>query len=360
MVDCLFKRLLGITLNDKTKTAMIRIGEKNLITDVPGIQVGNSQDDKVRSGVTVIKPDDPAVASVDVRGGGPGTRETEALSSDCLVDVVHAITLSGGSAYGLDAAGGVMSYLASEKIGFQLGDAIIPIVPSAILFDLLNGGDKKWGKTSPYSDLGFQAAGQCGKEFGLGNHGAGFGAVAGGMKGGLGSASFVYDDGQEQVTVGAIAAVNSMGSVTMPDSPVMWAAAFEQNKELGGQPLAGTPAEIDLDFTFELPVGKNTTIVTVATDAILTKSQARRVAIMAHDGFARSIRPVHSPFDGDSVFVISTGKRELSDPAVGLAKLGMLAADCVARAIARGVFEADDLGGFQSYRSRYGHLLSKQ
>ncbi|MBU2513153.1 P1 family peptidase [bacterium] len=339
---------------------MIRVGNQNLITDVPGIKVGNIHDDKVRSGVTVIKPDDPAVASVDVRGGGPGTRETEALNSDCLVDVVHAITLSGGSAYGLDAAGGVMAYLAQEKIGFQLGDAIIPIVPSAILFDLLNGGDKKWGTQSPYSTLGFQAASQCKKEFMLGNHGAGFGAVAGGIKGGLGSASFVYDDGPEEITIGAIAAVNSMGSVTMPDSPVMWAAAFEQNRELGGQPRPDSSGTINLDFTFELPVGKNTTIVTVATDAVLTKSQARRVAIMAQDGFARSIRPVHSPFDGDSVFVISTGKRNLSDPAAALAKLGMLAADCVARAIARGVFEADDLGDFQSYRSRYGHLLSEK
>jgi len=331
---------------------MIKTGKKNLITDVPGIKVGNAQDKDLRSGVTVIKPDDPAVASVDVRGGGPGSRETEALNSDCLVDVVHAIVLSGGSAFGLDAAGGVMSYLARQKIGFQLEDAIIPIVPSAILFDLLNGGDKNWGDISPYAAMGKKAVARCSSDFMLGNTGAGIGAVAGGIKGGLGSASFVYDDDGNEITIGAVAAVNSMGSVTMPGSSVMWAAPFEQNNELGGQSAPLADAGYNLDYTFELPVGKNTTLVTLATDAILTKPQARRVAIMAQDGLARAIRPIHSPFDGDSVFVLSTGKQMLSDPAIGIARLGMLAADCVARAIARGVYEAESFGGFDSYRSR--------
>ena len=335
---------------------MIKTGEKNLITDVPGIKVGNAQDEELRSGVTVIKPDDPAVASVDVRGGGPGSRETEALNSDCLVDVVHALVLSGGSAFGLDAAGGVMSYLAKQKIGFQLEDAIIPIVPSAILFDLLNGGNKKWGDSSPYAALGHKAVSQCDTSFKLGNHGAGTGAVAGGIKGGLGSASFVYDDKDSIITIGAIAAVNSMGSVTMPDSSVMWAAPFEQNQELGGQKAPESNFKYNLDYTFELPVGKNTTLVIVATDAILTKPQARRVAIMAQDGLARAIRPVHSPFDGDSLFVLSTGKVELSEPITGISKLGMLAADCAARAIARGVYEAESFGGFESYRSLFKKL----
>jgi L-aminopeptidase/D-esterase-like protein len=332
---------------------MIKTGEKNLITDVPGIKVGNAQDENLRSGVTVVKPDDPAVASVDVRGGGPGSRETEALNSDCLVDVVHAVVLSGGSAYGLDAAGGVMSYLAKQKIGFQLEDAIIPIVPSAILFDLLNGGDKAWGDVSPYAALGQKAAGLCDTDFKLGNEGAGIGAVAGGIKGGLGSSSFVYNDDNNKITIGAIAAVNSMGSVTMPDSSVMWAAPFEQNHELGGQKAPEENARYNLDYTFELPVGKNTTLAIVATDAILTKPQARRVAIMAQDGLARAIRPIHSPFDGDSLFVISTGRQTLSDPITGIAKLGMLAADCVARAIARGVYEAKSFGGFESYQSLF-------
>jgi L-aminopeptidase/D-esterase-like protein len=333
---------------------MIKVGQQNLITDVPGIQVGNVQDEKIRTGVTVIIPDEPAVASADIRGGGPGTRETEALNSDCLVDVVHGIVLSGGSAYGLDAAGGVMANLRQQKIGFQLGDAIIPIVPSAILFDLLNGGDKEWGTKSPYFDLGFKAAEVIGKEFDLGNIGAGFGAVAGGLKGGLGSASFVFSEGDSEISVGAIAAVNSMGSLTMPGSPTMWAFPYEQNNELGNQPMPKNAAT-DLDFAFELPTGKNTTLVTVATDAVLTKPQARRVAIMAQDGLARAIRPIHSPFDGDSVFVLSTGRCALSDPVTGVSKLGMLAADCVARAIARGVYQAESLGDLDSYRDRYAN-----
>ena len=286
-------------------------------------------------------------------GGGPGSRETEALNSDCLVDVVHSIVLSGGSAYGLDAAGGVMSYLAKKKIGFQLEDASITIVPSAILFDLLNGGNKNWGEISPYSAMGYKAVSQCDVDFQLGNHGAGTGAVAGGIKGGLGSASFVYEEKESEITVGAVAAVNSMGSVTMPDSSVMWAAPFERDRELGGQKAAKEGFEYNLDYKFELPVGKNTTIVVVATDAVLTKSQARRVAIMAQDGLARAIRPVHSPFDGDSLFVLSTGKKELSEPVTGISRLGMLAADCVARAIARGVYEAESMGGFKSYKSLF-------
>ncbi len=332
---------------------MIRVGSKNLITDVPGIKVGNSDDSELRSGVTVIKPDEPAIASVDVRGGGPGTRETDALNPDCLVDVVHAVTLSGGSAYGLNAAGGVMSCLAERKIGFELGGAIIPVVPSAILFDLLNGGKKDWGKDQPYTRLGMEAAEACDTEFKLGNSGAGFGAVAGGMKGGLGSASFVYSDGESEITIGAIAAVNSMGSVTMPESGVLWAYPFERGREFGGLRPTPSTGDLDLDYSFGLPVGKNTTLVTVATDARLSKPQARRIAIMAQDGLARAIRPIHSPFDGDSVFVLSTGKQELSDPDAGLARLGMLAADCVARAIARGVYEAESLGGFESYRERF-------
>jgi L-aminopeptidase/D-esterase-like protein len=333
---------------------MIKVGKQNLITDVPGIKVGNSYDGTIRTGVTVIIPDEPAIASADIRGGGPGTRETDALNPDCLVDVVHGIVLSGGSAFGLDAAGGVMANLKAQKIGFNLGDAIIPIVPSAILFDLLNGGDKEWGIKSPYFDLGFAAAQTISKNFDLGNVGAGYGAIAGGLKGGLGSASFVFFDGESEISVGAIAAVNSMGSLTMPGSPTMWAFPYEQNDELGKQPMPEENARIDLDFFFELPTGKNTTLVTVATDAVLTKPQARRVAIMAQDGLARAIRPVHSPFDGDSVFVLSTGKCELLDPVVGVSKLGMLAADCVARAIARGIYQAESLGDVDSYRDRYG------
>lgn len=332
---------------------MIAVGKKNLITDVPGIRVGNCHDDIIRSGVTVIVPDEPAVAAADVRGGGPGTREMEALNPDCLVEVVHAIVLSGGSAYGLDAAGGVMTALKKRNIGFCLGNAVIPIVPSAILFDLLNGGNKQWGDRSPYADMGMAAVENLADEFELGNAGAGLGAVAGGLKGGLGSASFVYSDGGPEISIGAIAAVNSMGSLTMPGSATMWAFPYEQNNELGNQFPSEKNDGSNLDYEFELPVGKNTTLVTVATDAKLTKPQARRVAIMAQDGMARAIRPIHSPFDGDTVFVISTGRTVFREPVEGVARLGMLAADCVSRAIARGVYNARGLGGFKSYCETY-------
>ena len=339
---------------------MIKTGKTNLITDVPGIRVGNAQDETLRSGVTVIQPDEPVVASVDVRGGGPGTRETEALNADCLVDFIHAVVLSGGSAYGLDSASGVMSYLAETKIGFDLGGAIIPIVPAAILFDLLNGGDKNWGGVAPYRDLGYEAVANATDRTELGNVGAGLGATCGDLKGGLGSASLVFDDNGTEITVGALAAVNATGSVTMPGSPVMWAFPFERDNELGGQPISQIKTPIELDLNLDVQVGANTTIVTVATDAVLTKPQARRIAIMAQDGFSRALRWVHSPFDGDSVFVLATGKRALSDPNHALSKLGMLAADCVTRAIARGVYEAKSLGGFESYRARFGQFLLNQ
>ncbi|MBF0276871.1 MAG: P1 family peptidase [SAR324 cluster bacterium] len=350
---------------------MIKPGPKNLITDVPGIKVGNAVDDHVRSGVTMIFPDMPAVAAADVRGGGPGTRETDALKADCTVERIHAIVFSGGSAYGLAAADGVMSWLAQRKIGFQLAHAVIPIVPSAILFDLLNGGDKNWGKHSPYFSLGFQAAEQLAEDFELGNTGAGLGAHAGPLKGGLGSASFIFKertgDSFEQITVGAIVAVNSAGAVTMPGSPVMWAAPYEQNSELGGQPKPDNGYRMNFDYEIQIlpqtsgeePGRTHTTLAAVATDADLTKAQAKRVAVMAQDGLARAIRPVHSPLDGDSVFVLSTGRKKLSDPAAGLAKLGMLAADCVTRAIARGVYEAKTLGQRECYQSRYGQYLNK-
>lgn len=336
---------------------MVKLGPKNLITDVPGIRIGNADSLELMSGVTTVFPEKPAVAAVDVRGGGPGSRETEALTAECTVDQVHAIVLSGGSAYGLAAADGVMAWLAQQKIGFQLGSAVVPIVPSAILFDLLNGGNKNWGMQSPYFDLGTQSVENTQTSFTLGNVGAGMGAKAGDIKGGLGSSSFVLVEGDQTVMIGALAAVNSMGTVTMPHSSVMWAAPYEQNQELGGQPSLPENYQLDLDYSFQVPAGTNTTLVVVATDAILDKSQAKRVAIMAQDGLARAIRPIHSPLDGDTVFVVSTGQTPLSDPVGGLAKLGMLAADCVARAVARGVYEAESIGDWESYRSRHGHLL---
>lgn len=324
---------------------MIRPGPRNSITDVAGIRIGNAEDMTVRSGVTVVLPDEPVTAAVDVRGGGPGTRETEALNPTCVVDAIHALVLSGGSAYGLDAASGMMSWLRARGRGFQVGDALVPIVPSAIIFDLLSGGDKDWADEPPYRDLAGQAADLAAADFALGNAGAGLGARAGELKGGLGTSSYQSDIGM----IGSIAVANPLGSVLMPGTKTFWAWPFEQNGELGGQPVPTEPLG-DVDFTFQAPVAANTTLAVVATDVTLTKAQARRVAIMAHDGFARAIRPVHSPLDGDSIFVLSTGKRELDDPVAGVAKLGMLAADSVARSVARGVYEAESIGSLKAYK----------
>lgn len=339
---------------------MIRPGARNLITDVPGITVGNAEDHTARSGATVVLPEAPVVAAIDVRGGAPGTRESDALDPRCLVETVDAIVLSGGSAFGLDTASGVMSWLHQRGRGFKVGEAVVPVVPAAILFDLNNGGDKDWGDDAPYRALGRAAVDAAGPTFALGNAGAGLGAKAGRLKGGLGSASFLYQpaEGAEGVvgfTVGALAAVNCVGSVVMPETATFWAWALEQKGEFGGQPPPQHALPADrLDFPFDSPLGANTTLAVVATDAALSKVEASRVAIMAHDGFARAIRPVHTPFDGDSVFVLSTGQKRLANPPADIGRIGMLAADCVARAVARGVFEAETLDNLSSYRAVYG------
>ncbi|WP_416897704.1 MAG: P1 family peptidase [Minwuia sp.] len=321
-------------------------GAKNLITDVPGLMIGNAEDMAAITGVTVILPDEPAVAAADVRGGGPGTREIDVMDPANLVEQIHGICLSGGSAFGLDAAGGVMSRLEAARRGFPIGGFHVPIVPSAILFDLMNGGDKAWGEDPPYRDLGKKAVDNAAVEFALGNAGAGLGATAGPLKGGLGSASIVLDNA---VTVGAIVAANPTGSVVMPDGRTFWAWALEEGDEFGGNPPPAARGQGDVALANTLP-GANTTIACVATDATLSKGQAKRVATMAHDGFARAIRPVHTPFDGDTVFALSTAKRPAPDPA-GLSQIGAAAADCLARAIARAVWLAEDVGGMRSYRS---------
>jgi L-aminopeptidase/D-esterase-like protein len=333
-------------------------GPRNSITDVPGIAVGNAEDDRVRSGVTVILPAEPAVAAVDLRGGGTGTRELALLEPEGAVEHIHALALSGGSAFGLDAASGVMSWLAAQGRGFTVGDAVVPIVPAAILFDLLNGGDKsafrkESGDDLPYRALGRQAAERAGGDFALGNAGAGLGATAGPLKGGLGSASFVLDSG---ACVGALAAVNAAGSAVMPGSDRFWAWPFEQDGEFGGKgPPAGLPDDLAYDFTNPRMAkpGANTTLAVVATDLSLTKTQARRVAIMAQNGLARALRPVHTPLDGDIVFALSTGRRGLDNPVADIAQLGTVAADCLARAVARGVYEAQTLGDMRCYRDVY-------
>jgi len=338
-------------------------GPRNAITDVPGISVGNAEDERVRSGVTVVLPDEPAVASVDVRGGGTGTRELALLEPEGVVEHIHALVLSGGSAFGLDAASGVISWLAAQGRGFMVGDAVVPIVPAAILFDLSNGGEKsafgqETGENLPYRALGLQAAQGAGGAFALGNAGAGLGATAGPLKGGLGSASFMLDNG---ASVGALAAVNAAGSAVMPGSDRFWAWPFEQEDEFGGKgPPEGLPETLDYEFANSDMTGSagqpgaNTTLAVVATDIALTKTQARRVAIMAQDGLARALRPVHTPLDGDMVFVLSTGRRDLDNPVADIAHLGTVAADCLARAVARGVYEAETIGRLMAYRDKFG------
>jgi L-aminopeptidase/D-esterase-like protein len=319
-------------------------GPLNLITDVPGLKVGQAQDDKARTGVTVVLPDQPAVAGVDVRGGGPGTRETDALAPDTLVETVDAIVLAGGSVYGLAAADAVTAWLGAQGRGFSLalvpGVPRAPIVPAAILYDLANGGDKDWGLEPPYRQLGLAAASHAAETFTLGTAGAGTGAMAGRLRGGLGSASIVSADG---LTIGALAAVNSFGSAIAPGGRAFWAAPFEIGAEFGGvAPSAARAGPDDWGLSKrEAAARANTTLVVVAVDAILTPAGARRLAVMAQDGLARAIRPAHTPFDGDVVFVLSTGRKPLDGAgAGGLLHLGALAADCVARAIARGVHQA--------------------
>ncbi|MEO1642484.1 MAG: P1 family peptidase [Pseudomonadota bacterium] len=324
---------------------MSKPGALNLITDIAGVKVGNAQDAHIMTGTTVIVPEAPAVAAVAVAGGGPGTRETDLLTADTMVDQVNAIVLSGGSAYGLAAADGVSTELGARGLGFGMVDLPgvpkTPIVPAAILYDLANGGDKGWGVEPPYQRLGREALGAAEDRFSLGAAGAGYGARAGQHCGGLGSASIVTDDG---MSVGALAAVNSFGSVFMPGTDAFWAWPFEVDGEFGGaRPPANysTDAE-DWGAAKRNPQpGQNTTIACIATDVALTNGQAKRVAQMALSGFSRAIRPVFAPFDGDAVFVLSTGKVPLPQPEpVALTRIGELAAGTLARAIARGVHEA--------------------
>jgi len=326
------------------------VGRRNLITDVGGILVGNAGDERRRTGVTVVIPEVPCTAGVATHGGAPGTRETDLLEPSCLISRVDAIVLSGGSVFGLDAAGGVTAAIAQQHKGLSVGGVSVPIVPAAVLFDLRNGGDKEWGTEPPYRALGMEAVAAAGQAFALGNMGAGLGARAGRLKGGLGSASWCTRDGFE---IGALAAVNAFGSVVMPGSAHFWAAPLEQQGEFGGR---GLPASRDIDLEPEMAksalAGTNTTLGVVATNAALTKAEAQRLAIMAQDGLARAIRPAHTPFDGDVVFALATGRRPLTQP-TDLFRVGALAADCLARAIARAVYSAADLGDMRAYRGVY-------
>lgn len=330
---------------------------KNLLTDIAGVRVGHADDAALGSGVTAVLFDKPAVAAMDVRGGGPGTREGALLDLANTIERIDAIALSGGSAFGLEAGSGVQALLAEQGRGFVVRGAVIPIVPGAICFDLLNGGNKKWGRFAPYRDLGFVAAAAARTTFALGSVGAGLGANTANLKGGIGSASAKTDDG---VTVAALAVVNAVGTVTVGDGPWFWAAPFEIDGEYGG---CGLPDGFTPDMLKMRIKGgpaatavENTTLAVVVTDAILTKPQARRLAMIAQTGFARAIYPVHAPMDGDVLFAAATGERAI-DPLVGLTELGMIAANVVARAIARGVHAATALpfpGALPAWRDRFG------
>lgn len=330
----------------------------NDITDIPGLAVGHAEVKAAATGATAILFAEPAMASVSILGGAPGGRDTALLDPEMTVETVDAILLSGGSAFGLDAAGGAQSALLALGRGLAVGSARVPIVPQAIIFDLLNGGNKSWGPMPPYWALGkaaLEAASDAKGPVPLGSVGAGLGATTANLKGGIGSASAVTSQGHR---VGALVVVNAIGMATMGDNAHFWAAPYERASEFGGR---GWPSIIPASALALHIKGHAaepaTTIGLVATDAKLTKAQAKRLAIMAQDGLARAIRPAHAPMDGDTLFAASTGRRALVDPLIELTELGLLAGDCVARAIARGVFEANALpypAALPDWRSRFG------
>ena len=315
-------------------------GPRNLITDVAGLRVGNAEDGALRSGVSVLVGERPFVAGLHVMGGAPGTRESDLLAPDKLVQEVDALVLSGGSAFGLAAADGVMAGLRAAGRGFAVGEMRVPIVPGAILFDLLNGGAKDWAE-NPYPALGRAAYEAADAAFEIGTAGAGFGAMTGTLKGGLGSASVVLESG---ITIGALVAVNALGSVTVGEGPNFWAAPFEMGAEFGGLGL-GSGHDPGAEPEPMKRAGEATTIAIVATDAALTQAQCTRLAVAAHDGMARAIVPSHTPLDGDLVFAAATGARALRDPLRDTFQMGHAAACCLARAIARGVHAARALPG---------------
>ncbi|MGD9868425.1 MAG: P1 family peptidase [Hyphomicrobiales bacterium] len=338
---------------------MPRTGPANLITDVPGLRVGNAHDGKLRSGVTVVLPDGPGhamTAAIDVRGGATGTRESHALEPEGSIDDIHGLVISGGSAFGLDAATGVQAWLRERGIGFPVATARVPIVPQAILFDLLNGGDKSWQKQTPYQGLALAACDAASTAFALGTAGAGYGATTVNLKGGLGSASEITPDG---VIAGALVAVNAVGSVTIGEGPHFWAAPLEYGCEFGGLGWPRASSAVDISVRMKPgPPSQSTTLAVVATDLKLDKAHLRRVAVMAHAGLARAIYPINTPLDGDVVFAISTGRREGPCNSAILSQLGASCANALARAVARAIYEATPFegapAGLPAWRDRFG------
>jgi D-aminopeptidase len=333
---------------------------RNLITDVPGVTVGNAHDSRAATGVTVALFDRSSVASVATLGGAPGDRAVTLLEPDMTRGVIDAVVLSGGSLYGLDAAGGVSAVLCKRGKGAIFGNIVLPVAVQAILFDLMNGGEKDWIRAPiehrpPYWDLGRDAALAAAEDFALGTVGAGFGGTTANLKGGLGSASQPIGG----FIVGALAAVNAVGMATVGDSKHFWAAPYEQGREFGGhgQPAKVPQKALEVRFKGQPVQATATTIAVVATDATLTKPECKRLAIMANDGLARALRPAHAPNDGDTVFAVSTGSAGRGGEPPVLTELGAAAADCLARAVARGVYEATALPyatSLPDYRGRFG------
>jgi L-aminopeptidase/D-esterase-like protein len=330
----------------------------NLLTDIAGLAVGHADDARLASGVTAIVFDAPAIASVSVLGGAPGTRETELLAPESTVPAIDAILLSGGSAFGLDAGGGAQAWLRENGRGLQVGTVRVPLVPQAICFDLLNGGDKNWGRFSPYRDLGYEAcrAAKPGA-FALGTVGGGYGATTVNLKGGLGSASARTRGGH---TVAALVIVNALGSAVIGDGPHFWAAGLERDAEFGGLgfpvPLPAKAQQLRWKGQAHASSVHATTIALVATDAVLDKPLAKRLAVAAHAGMARALRLSHAAMDGDTVFAAATGRRPLAGPD-DLTEITATAADCLSRAIARGIHSATALpfaGALPAWRDRFG------
>lgn len=315
------------------------------LTNVAGIKAGHFTNEKRTTGCTVILAEKGAVAAVDVRGGAPGTRETDLLRPEMTVQQVHAVVLSGGSAFGLAAADGVMRFLEERGIGYKVGGNVVPIVPAAILFDLGRFGSQE----RPNAEFGYKAAKAANSgPVEQGNVGAGAGATVGkllgpgrAMKGGLGSASISLPGG---LTIGAIAAVNAIGDVVDPDSGVILAGA----RNADGNGFADAAAVLRSGALIEPPnAGENTTIGVVAANVEWTRAQAAKVAQMAHDGLARAIRPSHMPMDGDTIFALGTGGRSVDNSLLG--QLGALAADVMAQAVVAAILHAKSAGDFPSY-----------
>lgn len=339
---------------------------RNLITDVPGILVGNADDARAATGVTVAVFERSAVASVATLGGAPGDRAVTLLEPEMTRGMIDAVVLSGGSLYGLDAAGGVTAVLCRQGKGAQFGGLTLPVAVQAILFDLVNGGAKDWltepvDKRPPYWDLGRDATLAAAQDFALGTAGAGYGGTTVTAKGGLGSASTRTRQG---FTVGALVAVNAVGSALIGDGPYFWAAPYEQGAEFGGLgwPQKMSPEALAVRFKGQPAPATATTIALVVTDATLSKAECKRLAIMANDGLAKALRPVHAPNDGDTVFAASTGRSGPPHFPLGgeppvLTELGTAAADCLARAVARGVYEATALPyktAVPDWKTRFG------